>query len=189
MLPKRFAAGIPICYAVGVGEDVDFERRLSDRGAAKQRPFDPTPRTGKFMADPRNTVAGATFVAIGVWKEDCVQTFHASSNLGHVSHSIVVDTGSASGGFIAECRTIRSVMRHDRIDVFKLNVEGAEDAILQSALNPGVRPSAILVTYRRGMHGLRRQCGGPNTSVITAGISWVARAGVSRMPVLPTTFD
>lgn len=150
MLPKRLVVGTPICYSVGVGEDVDFERRLSDRCAAKQWLFDPTPRTGKFMADPRNAVVGAKFVPIGIWKEDCVQTFHAPSNPDHVSHSIVVDAGSASGGFTAECRTIRSVMRqygHDHIDVLKLNVEGAEDAILQSVLDAGVRPSAILVTW------------------------------------------
>ena len=62
----------------------------------------------------------------------------------------ISNTGSVSGGFTAECRTIRSVMRqygHDHIDVLKLNVEGAEDAILQSVLDAGVRPSAILVTW------------------------------------------
>ena len=150
MLPARFAVGSPICYSVGVGEDVDFERRLSERCAARQWLFDPTPRTAKFMADPRNAVAGATFVPIGIWKEDCVQTFHAPSNPDHVSHSIVVDAGSAADGFQAECRTIGTVMRqfgHDHIDVLKLNVEGAEDAILQSVLDAGVRPGAILVTW------------------------------------------
>jgi FkbM family methyltransferase len=150
LLPERFAVGLPICYSVGVGEDIDFERRLSDRCAAKQWLFDPTPRTAKFMSDPRNAVLGVTFVPIGIWKEDCVQTFHAPSNPNHVSHSIVVDAGSSSGGFTAECRTIRSVMQqygHDHIDVLKLNVEGAEDFILQSVLDAGVRPSAILVTW------------------------------------------
>ena len=137
MLPKRLVVGTPICYSVGVGEDVDFERRLSDRCAAKQWLFDPTPRTGKFMADPRNAVVGAKFVPIGIWKEDCVQTFHAPSNPDHVSHSIVVDAGSASGGFTAECRTIRSVMRqygHDHIDVLKLCNDALPDPAFAALL-------------------------------------------------------
>ena len=150
LLPSRLAAGSPICYSVGVGEDVDFERRLSGRCSARQWLFDPTPRTKQFMADPRNTVEGASFMPIGIWNVDCVQTFHAPSDPSHVSHSIVVDSRSSSVGFAAECRTVTSVMRqlgHDRIDLLKLNVEGAEDAILQSVIDAGIRPACILVTW------------------------------------------
>ena len=150
LLPARTAVGSPICYSVGVGEDIDFERRLSGRCSARQWLFDPTPRAIRFMADPRNAVKDAQFVPVGIWKENCAMTFHAPAEAAHVSHSIVVDSGSASKGFVAECRTIESVMRqngHDRIDLLKLNVEGAEDAILQGVLDAGIRPTTILVTW------------------------------------------
>lgn len=158
LLPTRLATGTPICYTIGVGEDVEFERRLSRLCHARQWMFDPTPRSIQFMNDPRNGVPGATFMPVGIWSADCVMRFHAPANPRQVSHSLVIDSGAEAEGFTAQCRSVQSIMQqlnHDRIDLVKLNVEGAEDAILDSLLGAGVRPDVILVTWE-GERALRK---------------------------------
>lgn len=52
--------------------------------------------------------------------------------------------------FDAPCRSIPSMMRelgHDRIDLLKMNIEGAEHVVLGAVIDAGVRPRVIALTY------------------------------------------
>jgi len=61
--------------------------------------------------------------------------FHAPANAAHISHSLVNLQKTSGDGFKARCRKPTSIMRepgHDHIDLLRIDIEGAEYAVLNS---------------------------------------------------------
>lgn len=147
--PERLDPAASVVYSIGVGEEIDVERRLLALGARRLWLFDPTPRAVRFMSAIGDHDGRLRFSPVGAWKEDAVLDFHAPADPRHVSHTVLGPQGG-DGGFRAEVRTLASLMRehgHDRLDVLKMNVEGAEDAVLERALADGITPGAIICTW------------------------------------------
>jgi FkbM family methyltransferase len=146
-----------ICYSAGVGEDIRFERYLTDVLGANVWAFDPTPRSIDFMSTSAHDTSRLRFVPIGLWGEDTTLRFYAPSNPSHVSHSVLGDLGGA-GSFEARCVSVATAMKsnqHDRIDLLKMNIEGAEDVVLQSMLEAGITPDVLILTWE-GNNALRK---------------------------------
>lgn len=138
-----------VIYSIGVGEDIDVERRLVARGARSIWLFDPTPRAIRHMQEAGDAGGALHFAPVGAWNRDTTLTFHAPADPRFVSHSVIGPQGG-SGSFEAQVRTIATLMRergHERLDVLKMNVEGAEDAIIERAMADGIMPRAIICTW------------------------------------------
>ena len=63
----------------------------------------------------------------------------------HVSHSVVNLQGTEEY-FEAPCRSLGSLMRelgHDRIDLLKVDIEGAEHRVVRSMLESGIHPIVV----------------------------------------------
>lgn len=136
-----------ICYCAGVGETIDFELELADQFGCEVHAFDPTPRSIEFATPVARTHPGLAFHPVGLWSEDTEQVFWAPQDRKHVSYSIPNIQGTDTH-FTAVCRRISSVMRelgHDRVDLLKLNIEGAEYGVLDSLAEDGLLPDLILV--------------------------------------------
>lgn len=149
ILPRDLIGPDWICYCVGVGEDITLDRHLAEQCAASVWAFDPTPRAIAFMRQAPYDRARLSFVPIGVWKEDATLRFHAPVNPRWVSHSVMEPQGG-DGHFDAPCRSLASLMRelgHQRVDLLKLNIEGAEHVVLEAMLEEGVRPRIVTLTY------------------------------------------
>jgi FkbM family methyltransferase len=131
-VPVELLTDKSIVYSAGVGEDATFDLTLIDRVGCEVWAFDPTPRSIEFVRsihEPRFHL-----LPFGVWSEDSVQRFHAPADSRHVSHSIA-NLQRTEEFFDAECRSVRSLMAelgHERIDLLKLNIEGAEYEVLAS---------------------------------------------------------
>jgi FkbM family methyltransferase len=135
-----------ICYCAGVGEDISFDEELVARYGALVYSFDPTPRSKDYV-DSRRTVV--KFYDFGFWSEDTTLRFYAPQNEGHVSHSVVNLQGTFDY-FEGECKRVSSVMQllgHDRLDLLKIDIEGAEYEVLQDLINSGVRPRILCVEF------------------------------------------
>jgi FkbM family methyltransferase len=130
--PVQLLSDKSIVYSAGVGEDVTFDLALIDAVGCEVWAFDPTPRSIEFarsIREPR-----FHFLPFGVWSEDAVQRFHAPADPIHVSHSIA-NLQQSKEYFDAECRSVPSLMAelgHEKLDLLKLNVEGAEYEVLAS---------------------------------------------------------
>jgi FkbM family methyltransferase len=138
-----------ICYCAGVGEDIRFERYLAESIGARVWAFDPTPRAIRFMETSSHDRQHLQFLPFGVWKEDTTLRFNAPENPEHVSHTVMGDIGGTAY-FDAPCRSIASLMRelgHSRVDLLKMNIEGAEHIVLDEALRAGIRPKIIALTW------------------------------------------
>jgi FkbM family methyltransferase len=164
-----------ICYCVGVGEDASFDCALVERFGCRVYAFDPTPRAIAHMDElarrvrageemPINNKPGTryeiaperldrlVFAPFGVWSEESTQRFFVPKDDRHVSHSIV-NLQKTDGYFEAECRTLAGLKKaygHDRIDLLKLDVEGAEYEILRAMQRDGVRPRVLAVEFDEG---------------------------------------
>jgi FkbM family methyltransferase len=149
ILPTTVIGQDAIAYCGGVGEDIRLEELLIERFGARVWAFDPTPRSVTFIERRRPLPKHFHFVPVGLWSEDTTLRFHAPADPRHVSHS-VEESGGGPTYFEAPCRSVPSLMRelgHDRLDLLKLNIEGAEDRVLTGVLAAGVRPRVIALTY------------------------------------------
>jgi FkbM family methyltransferase len=133
------------CYSGGVGEDVSFDLGLIERFGCEVFAFDPTPRSIAFAEPIAASEPRFRFLPVGLWTSDTAQRFYAPRDPTHVSHSML-NLQRTSDWFEAECRTIASLMGdlgHTTIDLLKLDIEGAEHAVLASVLDAGVFPKVV----------------------------------------------
>lgn len=157
-----------ICYSGGVGEDITFDEALIERFGCQVYAFDPTPRAIEFVMREAPDPATFHFMPLGLWSEDTTLRFHAPRDPAHVSHSVINLQGTDKW-FEAPCRSLASLMAelgHERIDLLKLDIEGAEHAVLSAMLDAGIRPSVVCleidrpVTPGRAWTTVRRLMGG-----------------------------
>lgn len=149
LLPRELIGPDWICYCAGVGEDIRIERWLAETAGAQVWAFDPTPRSIEYMARTPHDRARLRFLPVGLWSEDTTLRFHAPQNPAWVSHSVMEDLGGGSS-FDASCRAIPSIMKelgHDRVDLLKMNIEGAEHVVLEAALAARVLPRVLTLTF------------------------------------------
>ena len=164
-----------ICYSAGVGEDIRFEEYLTDVLGANVWAFDPTPRSIDFMRTSTYDATRLRFVPTGLWGEDTTLRFYAPSNPSHVSHSVLGDLGG-EGTFDARCVSVATAMKsnqHDHINLLKMNIEGAEDVVLQAMLEAGIKPDVLILTWE-GDNALRKALTWTNR-LRSAGYGFVAR--------------
>jgi FkbM family methyltransferase len=146
-VPTRLIDEDCVVYAAGVGEDASFDLGLIDRFGCRVWAMDPTPRSIAYsgrVGEPR-----WDFLPFGLWQKDAVVHFHPPADSAHVSHSATEARGRGPG-FDAQCHTVTTVMEklgHDRIDLLKLDIEGAEGPVLDQMLQAGIRPRVLCVEF------------------------------------------
>lgn len=148
-VPLDHLSSESVVYSGGVGEDVSFDLALIERLGCTVWAFDPTPRAIAFAAGV--TSPSFRFLPYALWSEDTVLPFFAPVENQHVSHSLV-NLQSTETSIDVRCRSVSSLMSelgHDRIDLLKLDVEGAEYEVLGSL--GGVWPRVVCVE----LHGPR----------------------------------
>jgi FkbM family methyltransferase len=140
-----------ICYSGGLGEDVSFELELTRRYGCVVETFDPVPRSAAFMSSVVESNPLIRFHPWGLWSSDSTQRFFTPADPAHVSYSIANLQGTEA--FIdVECRSVPSLMKefgHERLDLLKLDIEGAEYAVLDSLLEARIIPTVLCVDVHR----------------------------------------
>ncbi|MFO0874604.1 MAG: FkbM family methyltransferase [Phycisphaerales bacterium] len=149
LVPAGLVRSGAICYCAGIGEDIRCETALIERFDAEVWALDPTPRAIGYVERMHPRSPRWHFLPVGLWRRDEVLRFHAPANETHVSHSVVGELGG-HGHFEATCRSISSLMRelgHERLDLLKMNIEGAEYAVLEGMFEDRVKPGIVTLTF------------------------------------------
>jgi len=157
-----------VCYCVGCGEDISFDLSLMQSIGCEVHGFDPTPRAIRYVTDITRNLEGYHFNAFGLWSCDDQLQFFAPREESHVSHSLV-NLQRTTKFVEVPVRRLSGVMQdngHDHIDLLKLDIEGAEYAVIDSILQDELEISVLCVEFdefwnpldRGFRHRIRDRC-------------------------------
>lgn len=179
VIPARYLKADSICYCAGAGEDISFDLELVRRFGSSVWLFDPTPRAIlHFEHLQEHTLAGTSFPInrdpesaydvsvsdlsrlhyspIGLWSADEMLKFYSPADTSHVSHSIL-NLQRTTSYLEVQVRRLKNVMNelgHDRIDLLKLDIEGAEITVLDTIIEDKLDIGVICSEYDEWHHPL-----------------------------------
>lgn len=186
IVPATAVRADAICYCAGVGEDISFDLALMERFGCEVHAFDPTPRAIEFVRRTAANVPGFHFHPVGIWERDETLRFYAPSNPSHVSHS-VMNLQQTDSYFEAPCRSLPSLMKelgHARIDLLKLDIEGAEQRVLAAMTAQGVTVNVLCVEFDEATMELtlerKRRIAATADALASQGYALVAQEGRSN---------
>ena len=136
-----------VIYSFGVGEDMSFDLALIERYGVTVHAFDPTPRSIAWVRQ-QQPPERFRLHEYGLADYDGNATFHPPANPEHVSHSLLGRSDSAGSAISVPVRRLATLMAelgHQRIDLLKMDIEGAEYAVLQDIA--GLSIGQILVEF------------------------------------------
>lgn len=145
-----------VVYSFGVGEDASFDLAVIEKFGATVHAFDPTPRSIEWV---KGQELPEKFVLheYGIADVDGEVTFHPPENPEHVSHTLLgarSPDGKAIEVPVKRLATIMGELGHGSIDVLKMDVEGAEYAVIEDISQTEVRPGQILVEFHHRFPGV-----------------------------------
>lgn len=144
----------PIVFSAGVGQDVSFDLALIERHGARILLLDPTPTSRRYI-ERLNLPPTAEFEPVAVNDEDGeVQLFidGVQSNFDEANSLSISNRGVQSVGQIVPCRRINTLMEErglNRLEVLKLDIEGAALKVLRDTLESGIYPVQIAAEFER----------------------------------------
>lgn len=139
-----------IVYSFGIGEDISFDEEIIKKIGCKIFAYDPTPKSVSWV---KENVKSKEFIftPIGIAKEKGVKKFYLPENKNHVSGSInVLKTTRASNSIELEFDNLTNMMvknKHKRIDLLKMDIEGAEYEVIDFIKENNINISQILVEF------------------------------------------
>lgn len=164
-----------IIYSAGVGEDISFDLLLQDRFDSNIVLIDPTERAKKHYCEIKEfyrinkwnfTVwvqpdyedniknlnidfSKITYNEIGLWDENTELKFYKQNNKNNVSQSLI--NGMFTNEYdIVKVDTIKNIMKknnHTKIDLLKMDIEGAEIKVLNNMLDDNIFPEYLCIEF------------------------------------------
>jgi len=152
-----------VIYSFGVGDSVDFELELIEMVKAVIHAFDPTPYTLEWI-ETIETPGQLKFHPWAVAGEDGeLKLFPRLKKRGKRSKVMWTtdeEQADRERAVTVPAYSIPSLMKklgHDRIDLVKMDVEGAEYDALSTMLNSNVYPGQILIEFHHRFPGIGKQ--------------------------------
>ena len=145
-----------ICYLAGCGEDISFDLALIDQFGCDAYAFDPTPRAIEYVRSKTTDNAKYHFQEIGLWDSEDTLEFFVPANPDHVSHSLVNLQKSTDSIRVDVKRlsTLMGQLGHQKIDLLKLDIEGAEYKVLDSIIEDQIDIGILCVEFDEYFHQL-----------------------------------
>jgi FkbM family methyltransferase len=148
LVPEDAIRAARCAYCAGVGNDVTFDLALTDRYGCEVWAFDPTPSVIDAVAR-WTTSERWHFEPVGLWDSEGVIRFYAPEVANHDSFSAT--NAQRTDHYIeARAEPLAKIMHrhgHERLDILKMDVEGAEGRVLESMLSSRIRPTVLCVEF------------------------------------------
>jgi FkbM family methyltransferase len=148
-----------VVYSFGIGEDVSFDLAMVERFGVTVHAFDPTPRSIEWFR--RLSPPGVVLHEYGLHDYDGKVRFNPPKDPTHVSHSVldesVSDRITSAGSAEFEVKRLETVMRelgHAQIDVLKMDVEGAEYAVIDDLTKSDLKVQQLLLEFHHKLPGI-----------------------------------
>lgn len=145
-----------IVYSFGIGDDISFDLGLIKDFGLIVYAFDPTPRSlnwiklqklpPQFITYPWGI---ADFNGLAYFKEPLKST--------HVSFRLIGANDQSRNSLpVYTLERIMKKLGHQKIDILKLDIEGAEYKVIKNILNRKVNIDQILVEFHHRFKGLNK---------------------------------
>lgn len=137
-----------VLYSCGVGRDISFERAMIERYGLTVHAFDPTP-LALTWAKSQQLPANFHLHELGIAPYDGVARFQPPTKLKFESFSMVRSSGlgQAIDAPVRRFRSLAGMLGHTRVDVLKMDIEGAEYEVLNDLLASKIPIGQILVEF------------------------------------------
>jgi FkbM family methyltransferase len=138
-----------IIYCFGVGQEISFDLALIKKYGVIINAFDPSPGSVNWL---KNQVIPESFhfFPFGLGGKNGVVEFGFTGLSSASSATILNDVSDVRDSFVAEIKTLKTIMEelgHSRIDVLKMDIEGAEYEVIENILNEGIEIQQLLVEF------------------------------------------
>lgn len=154
---------VSVVYSLGVGDSIDFDLALIGRCGAAIHAFDPTPGTYDTL-DAATLPPQFYFHPWAVAGDDGTLTLYPrvrhNGSISEMMYTLVPDDDSKDSAIEVPAYTVASIMRqlgHDRVDVLKIDIEGAEYDVIDGVLASAHRPVQILVEFHHRHAGIGKE--------------------------------
>jgi FkbM family methyltransferase len=142
-----------IVYSLGVGDEVDFDLSIIDKFGVQVFAFDPTPSSIQ-MLDVSQLPTQFHFYPWAVTATDGTLKFYPRLKKDGTRSDVMftmIPEDSTKDSVIEvpafSLATIAMKLGHDRIDVLKMDIEGAEYEVLDGLLESPIQPKQLLVEF------------------------------------------
>jgi len=159
-----------VCYLAGAGQDISFDTAVAKKFHCEVFIFDPTPGAklhfdkvmnaaaeGRSTADIDNVqyeldkyiVNHLHYSDVGLWHVKDVLKFFQPKDDAHISHSIT-NLQKTEKFIEVQVDTLPNIMRangHSRLDILKLDIEGAEFNVIDSILENNIDIRILCVEF------------------------------------------
>jgi len=145
-----------VVYSIGVGEDISFDLEVIEKWGASVFAFDPTPRSIAWVRG-QEVPSCFRFFEYGIAGFDGRATFSPPENPEHVSHTILKRSSTADRAISVDFRRLATVMDelgHDRIDVLKMDIEGAEYDVIDDIVKMNLDVGQFLIEFHGRFPGV-----------------------------------
>lgn len=151
IVPELLRGSTPVVYSFGIGEDISFDETLMEKYNAEIWAFDPTPKSINWIK--KQTIDEKFhFYGIGLSKTDGIEAFYLPKNKEYVSGSVWQLDNLEDTTIDVEMKSFKTILgqlKHQKIDVLKMDIEGSEYSVMPDILESGVEIGQICLE----MHG------------------------------------
>ena len=169
-----------IVVSAGVGEDMSFDLLVQHKFDCKIYLIDPTERaikhfeevkdffeagksfTGNIQPDYLEVLEDITpafsqfvYIPVGLWTEKTTLKFYKQANPEYVSQTLIKGMYNAEYTKVPVDR-LKNLMKEyklQKIDVLKLDIEGAEIEVLETLFQDGIFPKVLCVEFDLALKG------------------------------------
>jgi FkbM family methyltransferase len=145
-----------VAYCFGVGRDLSFELGLIERFGLTVHGFDPTPGSVAWV-ERQSLPERYCFHPWGVAARDGLAAFRPPDDPSHISHTMLDSAAAEDRSVQLPVKRIGTIARelgHERIDILKMDIEGAEYEVIDDLLGSGLHVAQILIEFHHQFDGV-----------------------------------
>lgn len=147
-----------LVYSFGIGTDISFDTEIIREFKVLVFAFDPTPKSINWLSG-QALPKGFKAFPYGLAEFSGEATFYLPINPAHVSASLLFKQSDQK--IVVQVKRLKDIVNelgHQKLDILKMDIEGAEYAVIDDILNSGVQIRQILIEFHHRFHpdGLRK---------------------------------
>lgn len=149
-----------IVYSLGVGEDIVFDLAIIEHYGADVHAFDPTPSSIEMLSTA-DLPCQFHFHPWAITANDGTLKFYPrvrkDGGKSTVMFTMIAEDASIEDAIVVPAFSLQSVtnkLGHTRIDLLKMDIEGAEYEVLEGLLALPIKPNQLLIEFHHRFPGI-----------------------------------